>query len=449
MNDILPNVSGITDEERNLIKGNIPWEKDIWYDTKFSIIKSKIKKYLYKEIKEKCAYCQTQIDDGTAIPEVEHIAPQSKYPKFTFAAKNLTIACHNCNKAKLASEVFYEPNLHIDTDYQLYPIDTASFKIVHANIDQYEEHIEIYKGLFYKPRYKDNIVSEKGANTIEMCQLYRIRLIEERAMKIIANESCDYFNKEKEPIPSVIELIGDDIGIIQKSNEIVTNYTELSNKIKELGQACIDAKSVENNKVLDFRILLEKKAEYKSLLNEVKSEDIEKYCSIIGSLRDLKQIVEVVKVFNRKRSLKELVGSKLGVDTKNIFDIISKAFRPALEVISKPNIELIETYSNLNIFLKEPDKMIQLTHISILENLITSIEKINNVHKLIIKMPIEITRFLDGIGDDEIKAFESVGQELRNNVLLDKVIQLKEIRKIESGKKTDISELHKIISYIN
>lgn len=61
--------------------------------------KQDIKNALSRSSHGKCAFCESKLDVSGNL-EVEHFAPKSLYPEFTFDWDNLLPACRNCNQAK-------------------------------------------------------------------------------------------------------------------------------------------------------------------------------------------------------------------------------------------------------------------------------------------------------------------------------------------------------------
>ena len=60
------------------------------------------KKYLAKDFKNRCAYCDDldKIYGGYKTYHVEHFAPKEKFPKLEFTYENLLYACPYCNESK-------------------------------------------------------------------------------------------------------------------------------------------------------------------------------------------------------------------------------------------------------------------------------------------------------------------------------------------------------------
>ncbi|MGA6840611.1 HNH endonuclease [Priestia megaterium] len=161
---------------KQIINSNHDWEHKRSKD-----LVKKLRCYLNTEFEGKCFYCQTDLNQGNAAFEIDHIVHKSKYKWFTFRPENLTLSCRLCNTSKSQKET-----LNIDlqskkykfVDYPQHPYD---FEIIHAYIDNYEDHIELEEGIFYKAKSE----SDKGRKTIEVCSLHRLKLAEDKAKAML------------------------------------------------------------------------------------------------------------------------------------------------------------------------------------------------------------------------------------------------------------------------
>lgn len=84
---------------------------------------SEITGALREETGERCAYCESLIDD-IAYPHVEHIAPKGKFPELAHAWSNLTWACPKCNIAK---GDFYHPTEGLLNPFVDEPLEYMDF----------------------------------------------------------------------------------------------------------------------------------------------------------------------------------------------------------------------------------------------------------------------------------------------------------------------------------
>ncbi|MGI2167448.1 HNH endonuclease [Shewanella oncorhynchi] len=140
-----------------------------WGQDDLQAIRSYIRSHYRNEQKGRCSYCRGVLSLRSAANcHVEHITPKSKYLKFIFEAKNLCVACADCNEIKREQETLgTEPDPLVDGDIRVqYPRSSNAFKIVHPHFDNYNDHIKIFNGY-----YVDS--SPKGHFTIGACKLNR------------------------------------------------------------------------------------------------------------------------------------------------------------------------------------------------------------------------------------------------------------------------------------
>lgn len=131
-----------------------------WDDETLSALKLEIKRHYRREQGNTCFYCRSHIPvDHLRVWDLDHIAPKSIYPQFTFEPRNLTISCVECNSAKDTYDSIVGRPVR-------YPTSSARFKIVHAHLDRWDDHLE--KGL-----YRFSSKSTKGGETIYACNLFR------------------------------------------------------------------------------------------------------------------------------------------------------------------------------------------------------------------------------------------------------------------------------------
>ena len=171
----MPDINNIVDFDEDvkiLIKSkldNIGFTHKGWGDDDLEKVRSCIRNYYRNEQKGKCAYCKEPVSLRSAANcHVEHIVPKSKYLSFIFEAKNLCVACADCNEIKREQETLgIEPDPLINGNIRVqYPRSSNAFKIVHPHFDVYNEHIKIFNGY-----YVDS--SPKGHFTIGACKLNR------------------------------------------------------------------------------------------------------------------------------------------------------------------------------------------------------------------------------------------------------------------------------------
>lgn len=136
-----------------------------WGDDDLQDLRAEIRAHYRNEQRLECVYCREPIGVRAAhAAPIEHIVPKSQYISFIFEPKNLCVVCPDCNEYKGKNEVLFEPV--IDTGRIRYPTASASFRIVHPHIDDYEMHIIKANRIYVD-------ITPKGHYTIGICKLNR------------------------------------------------------------------------------------------------------------------------------------------------------------------------------------------------------------------------------------------------------------------------------------
>jgi uncharacterized protein (TIGR02646 family) len=174
----------LTDEEKAIVSSHFADYTD-WDKSNFDSLKENLRNHLRNEQHNKCCYCNNELGFDIKNVDIEHIIPKSHMPEFTFSGKNLALSCPACNTIKSHKTVFIK-----NRTIKKYPINSKNIKIIHPHYDEYEHHIEILDGSIYVA------LSGKGSETITMCELYRLRIAEEKAKN---------FRAQKTPIASMVE----------------------------------------------------------------------------------------------------------------------------------------------------------------------------------------------------------------------------------------------------
>lgn len=161
---------------------------DDWTKDSLSDIKNSLREHLRVWQLSQCCYCRQTLESDQRESDLEHIVDKSGHWKFGFTPQNIALSCPACNSIKTSQEVLIDEKV----DDSEYPADGASFKIVHPYFDRYSDHIAILANSVYQSK------SEKGANLIVMCHLYRLQSVEEKAKKSKMAQSlvCSLYNDE-------------------------------------------------------------------------------------------------------------------------------------------------------------------------------------------------------------------------------------------------------------
>lgn len=145
---------------------DLPWE-----DKKYNMIKARIKlKYCLNQ-KGYCAYCRTELEYKCHSSHIDHIVDKASRPGWRFTGLNLTLTCSQCNTTKSDKETLN----YVSRNATSIPTEGAFYKIIHPHFDIYSKHIDYEDGIFVKA-----LDNDKGANTIEICQLSRSLYVERR-----------------------------------------------------------------------------------------------------------------------------------------------------------------------------------------------------------------------------------------------------------------------------
>ena len=175
-------LNGVTTEERRneLIAAN-EYLGGNKYNSRYKT--DDVKKNLEKLYKNKCAFCETNIERW----DVEHFRPKSLYPWLAYSWDNLLLACPTCNghknnhfelineKAKYKNEDL--ENIHsLAKEYDL----IENNKFVHPELET-----EIVNKLIFDSNGKVSSTDEKVKYTIKTCKLDREKLNIERKKQVL------------------------------------------------------------------------------------------------------------------------------------------------------------------------------------------------------------------------------------------------------------------------
>jgi hypothetical protein len=126
------------------LASNDPWDEDAQgcniIKGHLQSVKRKIKQHHLERQDFDCAYCKVSLTGRTGLStDREHVLPKSKYKQHTYRAVNLTVACKRCNMEIKKDSLKFVINL---TDGQ-HMEDSANFRIVHPNFDNWYVHLGI------------------------------------------------------------------------------------------------------------------------------------------------------------------------------------------------------------------------------------------------------------------------------------------------------------------
>lgn len=165
-----------TDNEKKLIRENYSVHTD-WDNNVFDDLKTNITNHLRNEQNNECCYCRLELGFDIGDVHIDHIIPKSSYKEFGFTPQNLALSCHSCNTAKSSSKILKRAAI------KRYPTTGSNICIIHSYYDDYNEHIEILDNVLYCP------LSAKGCETIRICKLFRLRIVENNKRKFQAKKN--------------------------------------------------------------------------------------------------------------------------------------------------------------------------------------------------------------------------------------------------------------------
>lgn len=171
----LENIYRLTESEKNFLDTLLPHEKDHWTLKNSSIdaIKGNIRDHLRLEQREKCCYCGGTVRE-TSSDHIDHVAPKSKHPEFTFNTQNLVLSCSFCNgfEKKGSKETIHAPKNAI--------YEHNAFIIVHPVFDIPSDHIKISS-------FQVEGLTSKGIESIKMFKLHEERQLRSRRKMALAD----------------------------------------------------------------------------------------------------------------------------------------------------------------------------------------------------------------------------------------------------------------------
>ncbi len=161
--------------EKKIITSNfsshLDWEKVI-----FDALKIKIRDNLRPKQNNKCCYCKRELGYDIKEVDIEHIIPKSEYSDFTFEPKNLALSCPACNTKKGEKKI-------LNRKIVRYPVHSKNCTINHAHYDDYSKNILIHDGCVFEA------LTTKGSHTITVCELFRLKIVENKAKVKIAKRN--------------------------------------------------------------------------------------------------------------------------------------------------------------------------------------------------------------------------------------------------------------------
>lgn len=139
------------------------WKKK---GTGYVSYKKTIKEHHYFGQQQRCAYCRSKLRTDAYWEDLDHVVAQTTREKWIFYPKNLIVTCGPCNRIKNADVTLTDPTL------VNFPTNSSEFTIFNPHFDRWEDHFEIFNGIFLRGR-----AGTKGPATYSHCHLYRYDII--------------------------------------------------------------------------------------------------------------------------------------------------------------------------------------------------------------------------------------------------------------------------------
>jgi 5-methylcytosine-specific restriction endonuclease McrA len=202
-------INPLNQNEQNIIVQNPPIVKDNWTRYQYEPIKQRLKRELYLNQLDRCAYCRREVEAAAKYEPLDHIVAQSKRPEWMLEPKNLIVVCDSCNNLKNAEQTLTDA--YVNTN--VFPNNSNAFLVFNPHFDIWEEHLNYEEDIFITP-----IPQSKGANTIEICKLYRFNVIVNRAKELKL--------AQKEPINRIFNRLINLDSNSQEAKRLIIEYKE-------------------------------------------------------------------------------------------------------------------------------------------------------------------------------------------------------------------------------
>jgi len=157
--------------------------KKFWYSKHLQELKNRIKNFHLEKQNKQCCYCRKNFHgEFSLVIDIEHILPSSKFPKFILNVdKNLSVACKRCNMLIKKDNTEFLTTTKSIYQIKKSPYKSKNYKIIHPNLDKYDDHIDYYchitsSGKIIKYIIKSNSI--KGEMTVEYFRLKELEIDE-------------------------------------------------------------------------------------------------------------------------------------------------------------------------------------------------------------------------------------------------------------------------------
>ncbi len=150
-------------------------DKKQWNNDVYDQIKARIKKQLYYNQFDKCAYCRRVIEGDGKYEPLDHVIAKSIRPEWMLEPKNLVLTCDSCNNLKNDGQTLSSAHINDTT----YPTTSDAFLVFNPHFDTWSSHLKYEEEIFLV-----GIPGSKGPDTVRICKLYRYNIIINRAKEL-------------------------------------------------------------------------------------------------------------------------------------------------------------------------------------------------------------------------------------------------------------------------
>jgi hypothetical protein len=205
-----------------------------WTHSNFDWLKVLLNERLRGRQSDRCCYCRRALVFDKGHVELDHIIDKGSqngmYARFTFEARNLALACKDCNNNKGTKPVLANP-LAPNSPYPQHP---RAFLWVHPHLHEYSDHITIHQGWVYEAQN----ASLDGLAVIRKCNLDKLRSKERENRRVLVDGAANL----KDAVARAVGMVGD-VGLDNLCKELGSHLSKKwkSASCAEVQQAIRDA----------------------------------------------------------------------------------------------------------------------------------------------------------------------------------------------------------------
>lgn len=196
-------IQNLSAAEQQIVATHPPTKKEQWSESRYEVIKQRVKHDLMLGQHDRCAYCRKIIEADGKYEPLEHIVAKSIKPAWMFEPKNLIVTCDSCNNLKGDDETLTAAY----TNSAILPTVSNAYTIFNPHYDAWNEHLQYEDDIFLVA-----VPNSKGESTIKICKLFRYNVIVNRAkelklhQKVPARRALQRLRKMDKNSPAYLQL---------------------------------------------------------------------------------------------------------------------------------------------------------------------------------------------------------------------------------------------------